>query len=175
MAAICHDPPSPAHDPAAIYSTWPADGARPSRCRLRSTVDDYEHFAALDVFERNLRSMAAIADNRDLPILLLTQATMYQDELVSEDAARLLMADRVLGCVTVPPDIASLARGMRAFNAVTTGVGSATFDLAARVPKSEMYMYDKCHFTRAGNALVAAELSPVVETILRASPDRATR
>ena len=150
--------------------------ARPSGERLR--YDDYRSFPALRVFARNLRSMAAVAAAHRVEILFLTQATTYREAPAPGDEDRLRMAERMLGALTAPPDIPSLARGMRAFNAATlelgTGAGARTFDLAARLPRSPALFYDECHLTRAGNRRVAEELAPVIERLLVGAAARPT-
>jgi lysophospholipase L1-like esterase len=134
--------------------------------------DDWDDFPALDVFERNLRSMAAVAGANRVPILFLTQATMYREDPQPGDEERLLMAARWFDGFETHPDVPSLARGMRAFNAVTLRVAAETgahvHDLASSLPRSPELIFDDCHFTRAGNRRVAAELAPVVEAILGA-------
>lgn len=145
----------------------------PAGRRIR--IDDYRDFPALEVFARNLRSMAAVATTHGIPILFLSQPTMYRDEPQPGDEARLRWARQRLDGTTASPAITSLARGMRAFNEVTLtappAAGGRTFDLAARIPRSFDLIFDDCHYTRAGNRRVAAELSPMIERILRqASP-----
>ena len=143
---------------------------RPRAVGPRRQVASYAGFPALDVFERNLRSMAAIADAHGLPILFLTQATRYRLDADAGDEARFRIAATIAARGTVPPDVPSLARGMQAFNAAVLAIPEDprvhVFDLAARLPRSEDLIYDECHFTRAGNRRVAAELAPVVQAIL---------
>lgn len=139
----------------------------------RRRLAGLEDYPALAVFERNLRSMAAIARAHGVPILFLTQATRYRLEPSAGDEARFRIAAAVAGRGVVPPDVPSLARGMQAFNAVVLalpeGPGIQVFDLASRLPKTPDLIYDECHFTRAGNRRVAAELAPVVGAILRSN------
>ncbi|MEE8523933.1 MAG: SGNH/GDSL hydrolase family protein [Thermoanaerobaculia bacterium] len=140
----------------------------------RVPFDAWDDFAALDVFARNLRSMAAVAGAHEIPILFLTQATMYRQQPLPGDEERLLMAARWFHDFETHPDVPSLARGMGAFNAATLRVaaedGDHAYDLAAVLPQSVDLIFDDCHFTQAGNRRVAAELSPVVEDILKNRP-----
>jgi len=146
--------------------------ATSSKSSQRVRYDAWEDFPALAVFARNLRSMAAIAAAHGIPILFLTQATAYTDEPPPGEEERLQMADRMLGGMTTPPDVPSLARGMRAFNAAVMALpaspGVRTFDLAGRLPRSADLIFDECHLTREGNRRVAAELTAVIEEMLRA-------
>lgn len=135
--------------------------------------DEFDTFAARRVFRRNLRSMAAIARGHSLPILFLTQATRYRRDPGVNDWRDFFMVETLLAQGVVPPDVATLALGMEAFNAETlavpTGHGVYVFDLAARLPRSEELFYDECHLTRAGNRRVAGQLAPVVEEIVRSA------
>ncbi len=144
--------------------------AAPPKPSPRVPFDAWNDFAALSVFTRNLRSMAAIAAAHEIPILVLTQATTYSETPSPGEEERLQMAERVLGGLTTPPDVPSLARGMRAFNAAVMTLPPSprlrTFDLAARLPRSADVIFDECHFTREGNQRVAAELTPVIEEML---------
>jgi lysophospholipase L1-like esterase len=132
---------------------------------------DYTDFLARAVFERNLRSMAAIAEAHDIPILFLTQGAMYSEEPRDGEAERCFMADALIEKGMAPPDISSLARGMGAFNATVLGLPRSslvhTFDLASSLPRNFDIFYDDVHFTKAGNRKVAEVLVPVIEGILR--------
>ena len=169
--------PSAGRPPRSYLWDWIRErwGRREARKPLavgpRQQVESYENFPALEVFERNLRSMAAIAGTHRVPILFLTQVTRYRLEPETGDEGRFRIASAVATRGGVPPDVPSLARGMAAFNAtvlaIPTSPGVHLFDLAARLPRSEDLIYDECHLTRAGNRRVAAELTPILESILR--------
>ena len=136
-------------------------------------VQEFTDFAARRAFERNLRSMAAVASAHGIPILFLTQATMYDEAPQSGDVERFRLRSS-LAAIGQLPDVPTLARGMRAFNdtvlRVADQAGVPVFDLAARVPRKPELLYDDCHLTRLGNARVARELVPVVEAVLRRPP-----
>ncbi len=134
-------------------------------------INSYEDFPALRVFERNLRSMAAVASAHRIPIVFLTQATRYSADPQPAEAERFRLASAVAAHGATPPDIPSLARGMTAFNAVVMDLETDpwvhTHDLAAKLPRSRELIYDECHFTRAGNLHIADQLTPVVSSMLR--------
>ncbi|MEM7356990.1 MAG: SGNH/GDSL hydrolase family protein [Acidobacteriota bacterium] len=144
---------------------------KPAALGPRRSIEHFDDFLALRVFERNLRSMAAIATAHEVPILFLTQATRYRLTPEPGDRTSFRLATAVAAQGGLPPDIPSLARGMSAFNAAVLELPAApgvhVFDLAAQVPLSEELIYDECHFTRAGNQRVAEVLGPIVESILR--------
>lgn len=136
-------------------------------------VDD-PRLPSLPVFQRNLRSMIAIAGTNEIPILLLTQAHMYRDELSLEEERRMRLA-RQLGEVTpTPPSFRSLTQGMDRFNSTimqsSADTLAATFDLASHIPRTPELIWDDCHLTRAGNLLVAEILAPEVEALLGSTP-----
>lgn len=133
-------------------------------------IDDYRDFPARLVFARNLRSMAAVAAAHGVPILVLTQPTMYRLDPAPGDAQRFYLLDAVVRLGATPPDIPSLARGMRAMNdtvrALPRGDGVGVFDLASTVPRSWELFYDECHYTKAGNRHLAAALTPAIAAAL---------
>ncbi len=153
--------------------------ARPPRRAARAQRRlDYDDLPARQVFARNLRSMAAIAAAHDVPMLFLTQPTTYRDAPTDEDRRRYYLTESLMDLGVAPPDVPSLAAGMRAFNAVTLALPTsddvAVFDLAARVPQSYDLFIDECHLTQAGNRRVATELVPVVLELLARRAARET-
>lgn len=143
----------------------------------RSSPRSVSQFPSLTVFERNLLSMAAIAEAHRVPILFLTQAHGYSENPAQEDRERMRIGDRFAGVTSEPPDHPSMARGMRAFNAALLALPasslSSSFDLAASLPASRELMIDDCHLTRAGNRRVAEVLTPLLEELLESSLARA--
>jgi lysophospholipase L1-like esterase len=132
---------------------------------------DFDRFPARGVFERNVRSMAAIASSQDLDVLFLTMATMYSANPKPEDLPRFAMMGGVAEAGEIHLDVPSLAAGMKIFNAAIAALPATgtirTFDLAALLPQSWDVFYDDCHFTKAGNRLVAETIAPALEEILR--------
>ncbi len=174
-------PPTAGHQPRSFLWDW----VRQRRERTRAAnplpkgaerrFEAYESFPALRVFERNLQSMAAIARGHRIPIVFLTQATLYRADPQPDDPERFRLASAVAAHGGIPPDIPSLALGMAAFNAVVLDLETdswvQTHDLAASLPRTRELIYDECHFTRVGNSKVAVELAPVLSSILSsASP-----
>jgi lysophospholipase L1-like esterase len=168
-------PPTADARPLSYLLDWIRSIGPPRRAPRRAPRElhreDYAGFPALDVFARNLRSEAAIAEAHGVPLVFLTQPTTYSDAARPGDAGRYYMTQTLVENGMTPPDIPSLAAGMRAFNAAVSAVPTGThvhvFDLAARVPPADELFVDECHFTKAGNARVAAELAEPIATILR--------
>ena len=143
----------------------------PVRVDRTRSVLRYDDFPALAVFRRNLLSMAAIATAHDIPILFLTQASMYTANIpATEKAWRLVMIRTLIDVGVTPPDVASLARGMDAFNGAIRDLPQislvAVYDLARRIDLTTELFYDDCHLTREGNRRVSRVLSPVVTDIV---------
>lgn len=144
-------------------SRWPRKGPPVPDYELR----DFAEFPARRVFARNLRSMAAIAQAHGVPIVFVTQPTMYGEAAAGGDAERFVMTRTLAGTGRVP-DVATLARGMRAMNATTREVAASfedgvdLVDLESLLPRTWDLFYDECHFTRLGNARVASELAPAI-------------
>jgi lysophospholipase L1-like esterase len=138
--------------------------------RTRSVLD-YDDFPALAVFRRNLLSMAAVAAAHDIPILFLTQASMYAADMPAAEKARRFVMIRSLPDVgAIPPDVESLARGMDAFNGVTRNLPRSSLvsvhDLAHRIELTTELFFDDCHLTSEGNRRVAGLVSPIVADIV---------
>lgn len=170
-------PPEAGQLPRSFLLAWlrslvPPRLSGPRRATRELHLANYDDFPARQVFARNLRSMAAIAEAHGVPILFLTQPTTYRDVPEAEDLKRYYLMETLIDKGMTPPDVPSLAAGMRAFNATVLALPPSprvhVFDLAARVPKTYDLFLDECHFTQAGNRKVSEELGPVVEAILRA-------
>jgi lysophospholipase L1-like esterase len=151
----------------APYGVLESPGpAGPSR-----SVPDYADFPALGVFRRNLRSMAAIAAANDIPILFLTQGSMYAADIPAAEQARRFVLTRPLARMGVtPPDVESLARGMEAFNESIRNLPRSPLvnvhDLAGQIERSTSLFYDECHLTREGNRRVADLIAPTVVRVV---------
>ena len=171
-------PPAPmGRKPRSYLVDWlrhrrPRWSKQPRPADLAPAVLDYADFPTRRVFERNLRSMAAIASAHGVEMLLVTQKSMYSE---TPDAADL---GRFRGWIVFSedghiPDVPSLARGMEAMRATVLRVaeetGAHVLDLAGRMPAGWDLFVDEVHFTRSGNVRVADELTPEIERILRES------
>ena len=143
----------------------------PVRVERTRSVLRYDDFPALAVFRRNLLSMAAVAAAHDIPILFLTQASMYAADIpAAEKARRFVMIRSLTDVGATPPDVESLARGMDAFNGAVRNLPQtslvAVHDLARRIDLTTELFYDDCHLTREGNRRVWHLLSPAVADIV---------
>ena len=155
------------------FTTGVPYGALQSPVRVERTrsVLRYNDFPALAVFRRNLLSMAAVAAAHDIPILFLTQASMYAADIsAAEKARRFVMIRSLIDEGVIPPDVESLARGMDAFNGAIRDLPQTSLltvhDLARRIDVTTEPFYDDCHLTGEGNRRVARLLSPAVAEIV---------
>jgi len=128
-----------------------------------------DEFKSLGAFARNVTAFAERLRADGVRLVLCTQPTLYRLDLDDEDRARAVL--RATFCLEDGrfPDLASMVRAMRSYNAATrevaTRVGVPDLDLDAAVPKTGEYFIDDCHYTEAGNR----RLAEAVFTFLRSS------
>jgi len=137
--------------------------------------------AALDAYERNLKEMVKLARSFGVPILLMTQPSIWRAGLSDAEKGQLWMGGvgdfrEVPGSLYYEPE--ALERGMDAYNQrlleVCRETGTACFDLAKAVPKSAEYFYDDEHFTDRGQALVATRVAETIRSLLHNGNDQTT-
>jgi lysophospholipase L1-like esterase len=128
---------------------------------------------SLDAYGQNLKEMALLARDSGLPILLLTQPSIWRADLTDKEKGQLWMGgvgefrDKP-GSLYYEPAV--LERGMNAFNQRVLQVCHETnahcVDLAKAVPKSTDYFYDDEHFTDQGQKRVADAVAEGVLPLL---------
>lgn len=130
--------------------------------------------ASLAAYSQNLKEMINVAHHAGVPIVLLTQPSIWRPDLTDEEKQQLWMGGvgefrEVPGSVYYEPAV--LKQGMDAFNGrllqVCLDTHTPCIDLANDVPKSTDYFYDDEHFTDRGQELVADR---VAEGILQLLP-----
>ncbi len=129
---------------------------------------DRKEFPSLESFERNMTAFVQNVNRIDHVMLILaTQPSLYRDglnakELESMYFDRLFMLEN-----NRRPTVASLAYGMALFDGKTKSIAARyripLLDLDAKIPKTEEYFWDSCHYTEKGNALVAKELFEFIQ------------
>lgn len=145
---------------------------------LRDSLPDLS--VALRQYGRNLDSLAALAASRGVPVVFLTQPSMWRSDLDSS-SARLLwfggLGDFQRQQSATYFSVDALARAMAAFNdellAACARNGARCLDLAPLVPRDSLHFYDDVHFNESGAAAVGAALVPWIrDSVIPALPPR---
>ncbi|MHC4568687.1 MAG: SGNH/GDSL hydrolase family protein [Planctomycetota bacterium] len=105
-------------------------------------------------FEQNLRSLIGVCRAHEIPIVLLTQPSLFRSDLNEHEKSLLWVTPG--GRRYCPGDMASL---MDRYNECTRNVaerfGVPLVDLAAELPRDTGVFYDDCHFNFSGSDKVA--------------------
>ncbi len=147
---------------------WRAN--RSAATELRTTLPPLQ--TALAEYEANLTRIVEAAAERDVTVVLLTQASLWRPDL--DAAARATLWWGGVGDFQVPGarvpyySVEALAEGMARYNEATLRVAERTgvpsFDLAAAVPRTTDMFYDDMHFTEAGARRVAEAVADFLVT-----------
>jgi lysophospholipase L1-like esterase len=126
--------------------------------RPKSVQDDYQNA---------MKRIAGECRNRRVACLFLSQPTLYSTNMSDRQRSMLWMTPTFADYRLDPPSLEHMANlyndWLRDF---ACAEGLYFFDLAARIPKSEEYMYDDVHFTERGAKAVAEALLSPIENIL---------
>ncbi len=121
---------------------------------------------AIGVYRGYLRSIATMARELDVRLILVTQPALWREDLTEVEEAQLWLGG--IGDFQAEPGheyfaSAALGRAMDAYNATLLGVcaelGVECVDVAAALPRDLDTFYDDVHFTEAGSRLVAEHLA----------------
>jgi len=167
------DEPGPAAQDAggAVFVTWRQH--RRAASELRQQLPDLS--AALDEYTRNLRTMHAIAKQRGVRLIFLTQPTLWRADLPAALENLLWFGgvgdfQRLSGQPYYSAD--ALRGGLQRYNQAMLDVCRAEaiecIDLAASIDPNTSLFYDDVHFNEAGARAVAV----VVASHLAAAPTR---
>lgn len=111
-----------------------------------------------EIFRRRLISLVEACRHRNLKLLLVTQPTMWREDLPPEDE-KLLVEQTEDGAYSA----GLLATLMGKYNEVLVSVaretGTPLADLAGGIPKDRSAFYDDCHFNDVGCEKVAQFLA----------------
>lgn len=147
--------------------------------RPRTQVEQRE-FPGLAPYERNLRTLIALARVDGTAVLLMTEPNLYKPEMTADERAHLTMLNRE----AVGPDrqwsLATARAAMAAYNDVVRRVareeGVGLVDLEALVPKTLEFFGDDVHYRDPAYDLVAAGVVDGLETVLaRTATEAAAR
>lgn len=116
--------------------------------------------SGLNEYERNVEKIARMARKRGLRIVLMTQPTLWKENMSRAENESLWMGWRPDGKFS---SAAALARAMASYNQrlldTCERLKLECIDLATRIPRTLDIFYDDMHFTEEGSRLVAVELS----------------
>jgi hypothetical protein len=120
------------------------------------------HWRSLASFERNMRDLATIIRSKQIDLVLASQPYLYKTTMTEEEKSKLWFLDFQCRNREERADIASMARGMDAFNRTSRAIardhGVLFVDLEQLVPKTLEYFVDDVHYTPAGNQLIGEVL-----------------
>lgn len=132
--------------------------------RLESVrVDD---FPSLAPFRSNVDMLLKLVAVDGVTVVMASEPTLYAEGLSPEQERSLWMQKSLFRMGTNYPGTVSLAEGMRRFNAASRELAECHkvvfLDLDGAVPKDGRYLFDDCHYTPDGNALVARAVADAV-------------
>jgi lysophospholipase L1-like esterase len=111
-------------------------------------LSDASHYP-IPEFEQNLRSLIGICNAHDIPIILMTQPSMFRSDLNEYEESLLWLAPG--GRRYSPSDMALLlSRYNECTRSIAKKFGVLLIDLAAQLPRDTSVFYDDCHFNFAG-------------------------
>jgi len=116
--------------------------------------------SALGEFRTNLNAIIDHAQKNGVRVVLMTQPSIWREDLPSELDAWLWMGEDSQGRYY---SVGALAEGMAMYNQVVLEVcverGVECLDLASLLPKDGTVFYDEIHFNENGARLVASALA----------------
>ena len=130
---------------------------------ISETIPDLN--AALEEYRRNLNSIADLAQQRSIRLMLLTQPALWRSDLTQEDRDLLWMGG--IGSFQTGKGhkyyaVSSLEKIMQQYNDTLLDVcrkrAIDCIDLARTLPKDRTVFYDDVHFNESGARQVAESL-----------------
>jgi lysophospholipase L1-like esterase len=153
-----------------LYSDWrpqPWDGRFSEYFSGPSLVEsEFHEFPSLEAFDRNLRNIVGIYRLKGTDVILATQPSLYKEGMSPAERRKIGIPQRYARKGNQIASIATMKRGMEAFNDVTRQVAKdlccGLVDLEILVPKTVDYFANDVHFTVAANRLIGETLSEFV-------------
>ena len=131
---------------------------------LRET--EFTEFPSIGAFERNLRSIVEIYRLKGSDVILATQPSLYKDNMTKAELRRIGIPQRYVREGNRIASIATMKRGMDAFNDVIRRVANefrcGFVDLEPLVPKTIDHFANDVHYTALSNRLIGEALSDYV-------------
>lgn len=146
---------------------------RANRKQARRVIEELPDLTtALATFRANVTTIADIAADRGVRLVLMTQPALWRADLTPAEQDRLWMGG--VGDFQSGPghdyySPAALAEALRRFNAVTLDVcrerGLSCVDLAKVIPRDTTVFYDDCHFGQTGSERIAEATATHLRTL----------
>jgi lysophospholipase L1-like esterase len=144
-------------------------GTREERYRARAAKlplsEGVDPARGLSYFLRYLGMIDALCREAQVPLVIMTQPSLYRPDLDEAELATLWMGYVNHGELHL--STATLQAGMQRYNDAIRAFCAQrklrTIDLEAALPKNLEHLFDDCHYTAKGNARVAAT---IVESLL---------
>jgi hypothetical protein len=100
-------------------------------------------------------------------IMTASQASLYRDDLSSDDKRVLWFAPLLCADHGTCPSLAAMTQGMAIYNAAARDIAASRhvpfIDFAAAVPKTREYFGDDVHLKKAGNVILAQKAAEAIE------------
>ena len=111
----------------------------------------------LEDYEANLRRIAKLARAQNLQLVWLTQPSLWHDGMPEEYQPLVASGSPIVKGKSFTALVS--AQAMQLYNermmTVAQEEGVILIDLATKIPKSTDYLFDNCHYTKAGSKEVA--------------------
>lgn len=146
----------------SVYDVWRANRRQASS--IRPHLPDLS--SALEEYRRNIKTVAGIAAQRGLRLILVTQPYLWRADLTEREQARLWLGG--IGRYQEEPGheyyaIDALADGMDRYNRMLLDLcrteGLECIDLEKEMPKNTNMFFDDVHFTETGARHIAKVIS----------------
>jgi GDSL-like lipase/acylhydrolase family protein len=142
-----------------LFGTSGADRYKKRRAAIPFTKDA-DPSVGLPHFRRYLSMISAVCAEAKVPVVFMTQPSLYKPNNTPEEDASFWLG--VVNHGEINLDNATLMKGMQLYNAATTAHakerGHLLIDLEPAVPKDLEHFYDGAHYTAKGCAVIADEI-----------------
>jgi hypothetical protein len=133
--------------------------------RGENTIEVHD-YPSIDAYKRNLSYLMVLANNRNIPIILGNQPSLFKKNNTAEEVEKIVFPQPLCIKDNKAYSIDSLRYGLDLFNAQTKKTASEnniTFvDLDKTVPKNLDNFVDSIHYTKEGNSRIAESLYQMI-------------
>lgn len=142
---------------------------RRNASRIRTDLPDLS--TALKEYETNLGRIVDLVTARGVPIVLMTQPTLWKTDLTADEKNLLWWGGigdfQAEGARSEYYSVAAMKEALERYNRILLGYcgrsGVFCLDLASELPRTTEVFYDDWHFTEYGSELVAELVANFIE------------